>query len=1388
MNRRSESSKDPGQEGTEAILTGERIVPGKVDPDLFNEHLVRYLYAREFCGRKQVLDTGCGVGYGCFRLAEVARRVVGIDNDAQALELARSHYALPNIRYVAGNCHQLPLGARSFDVVTSFELIEHLDDANAYLGEVRRVLRPKGVFLVSTPNRPVYAEHRGGEANPFHRREYEFDEFLLLLREYFSFVEPLGQVHIPAVGVFSYPTPEVVPSLVARKSSPEEAAYFLCVCSQRRPRAAANLVFVPASGNVLLERERHIRLLSAELSERRTYLARLQAEFDEKAAWADRLNSQVQEQNRLVAEFQQQVEERTQWAKSLDAELAERRAYGARLQEEFDEKAAWADRLNCELQAQAERTAGLLDELRASLDQKSAQLRERDVFLMALQAQLEHKQGLEQQVQQIEQDLQASQRTLDQQQQRIHELTWLWQKTTARKRTLLLSVLTPLDWLLSAVFLVFEGLGRLLRLVVPKQPPVFKPPDNSRCSIIVLSWEGKELLADSLPPLLEAVRRHGGDHEVIVLDNGSTDGTSEYVPTHFPQVKLVRSDQNRYYTGGNNLGVQVATGDIVVLLNNDMIVDPDFLKPLLKSFTQPDIFAVGCQVFFADPSKPREETGKTRAYFNGCDLDWSHEPILPADELAGYVPVFWGHGGAVAIDRRKFLWLGGLDTLYDPFYVEDADLSFRAWKVGWKCLLAVQSHVLHKHRGTNRPRYGERFISEVVRRNQYLFLWKNFSDLDMLLGHFLRLSRTRIRRAAIPGIGIRFEASAFLRALKRLPAILLYRLRWARATNRSDHEIFQLISAPPAGSVRHSEIDFQKGGVEEQLGSGWHELEDVQGQPFRWMARTASVFLQVPAERAELCIEGYVPSCALYGNRKPRLTISCGRRRKVIRLDEGQFSWRWKLSELPVGAPIRVDLTVQPTIVEGSDKRTRGVIVRRIGLLPLVPSSRSSQPSELEVGKNAFGVSVGGGLRSARLSDRQGRRILMVCAYMPCLGVHSGGNTMFHLIRTLSKRHRLTVLSFIEKGAERDYLPALTPYCEEIEVVLRGQSLEASNPFGIHPPPIVYEFYHRGMQERVREYLDSNSFDLIQCEFLQTAHLANRLRRIPAVLTHHEVLSFSARERCNGVPLLSGRRIGEGINWMRILNYEERILRRFSAVVVFTPEEREFLQRYAPGAKVYAHPTGVDTEFFSPVASAERGAVVFVGNFRHLPNVGGILWFGRQVWPLVRARYPGARLYIVGANPPADVRQMSGINQIVVTDWVEDIRPYLAQATVFVAPIFEGVGLRGKVLEAWSMGKPVVGTKLAFSGLVDGDGQVCFMANDPEEFASRVCRLLEEEDLARRMGLQGRQLAISSFAWEAFGQLYDSIYDAIVDGREMPASSHTDSESVLAATAVGRHS
>jgi SAM-dependent methyltransferase len=368
-----------------AEFTGERLVPGEVDVDLLNEHLARYAFAARLARGKRVLDAGCGAGYGSAELAAAAESVVGVDVAPEAIAFAAAHYQLPNLRFEQASCTALPNPGGSFDLVVAFEVIEHLEDWRAFLGEARRVLEPSGQLVVSTPNRLYYTESRGPRgANPFHVHEFDFAEFSAELRAVFPHVSLFLENHVEGVAFQPHAHGNTLEVRVdAGEPAPDESHFFVAVCANRPQLGNPTFVYVPRAGNLLRERERHIALLETELDAKDQWLGKalrdleefdlehrklmamyhgIQEEVERANQWAASLNREVEQRGARIVELQEELaaeqanaqrmaegyaadlERANQWAASLDREVEERRARVAELQEEMAAEQASARR------------------------------------------------------------------------------------------------------------------------------------------------------------------------------------------------------------------------------------------------------------------------------------------------------------------------------------------------------------------------------------------------------------------------------------------------------------------------------------------------------------------------------------------------------------------------------------------------------------------------------------------------------------------------------------------------------------------------------------------------------------------------------------------------------------------------------------------------------------------------------------------------------------------------------------------------------------------------------------------------------------------------------------------------------------------------------------
>ncbi len=352
---------------------------------------------------------------------------------------------------------------------------------------------------------------------------------------------------------------------------------------------------------------------------------------------------------------------------------------------------------------------------------------------------------------------------------------------------------------------------------------------------------------------------------------------------------------------------------------------------------------------------------------------------------------------------------------------------------------------------------------------------------------------------------------------------------------------------------------------------------------------------------------------------------------------------------------------------------------------------------------------------------------------------------MFHLLKRISPHYRIRLISFLEHDDEREFLPELEELCENVQVMRRLPPPR----WQVFPYEPFDEFQIPLMQEAVRQCLGEYDLSLIQLEYSQMACYAEPDSAVPALLTKHEVdFAACARQARNQTRLT--QRIHWFYNYLQVLDREIRLLRRVSAAICMTEPDAAELRRFCTDVPVHVISTGVDLDYFVPSGTpATSPRLVFVGAFQHLPNVDAMIYFCRSILPHIRAEVPDVELCIVGSSPPPDVVRLGELPGVQVTGTVPDIRPFMASSTVYVVPLRLGVGIRGKILEAWSMAMPVVATSVACSGLRFEGGKNLLVADEAVAFAGHVLSLLRNPDRREELGRAGRETAERYYSWDA---------------------------------------
>jgi len=367
--------------------TGERLVTTCRRP-LIYEHLHRYALAFGLAKSKRVLDIACGEGYGANLLARVAAKVIGVDLDADAIVHAKAKYPRRNLRFIQGTCLAIPCEDHSIDLVASFETIEHISEHDAFLSEIKRVLVPGGILVISSPHKAEY-QKVSEPANPFHEAELDHDEFVQLLTKTFKYCVAAKQRLV----IGSWIAPDAPSAQVSTatfrgwfdgidiESGVYRGLYSVAICSDqvlplvnlgmfenfRDSADTWNLLELSARlvdlTQVSEEKAKHVAQLQRDLEEKSQQVADLQHEFGEKAKHVAQLQRDLEEKSQQVAHFQHEFGEKAKHVAQLQRDLEEKSQQVAHFQRESDQQSQLLERLKDQLEISGDRLTRAKDEL-----------------------------------------------------------------------------------------------------------------------------------------------------------------------------------------------------------------------------------------------------------------------------------------------------------------------------------------------------------------------------------------------------------------------------------------------------------------------------------------------------------------------------------------------------------------------------------------------------------------------------------------------------------------------------------------------------------------------------------------------------------------------------------------------------------------------------------------------------------------------------------------------------------------------------------------------------------------------------------------------------------------------------------------------------------------
>jgi sugar transferase (PEP-CTERM/EpsH1 system associated) len=374
----------------------------------------------------------------------------------------------------------------------------------------------------------------------------------------------------------------------------------------------------------------------------------------------------------------------------------------------------------------------------------------------------------------------------------------------------------------------------------------------------------------------------------------------------------------------------------------------------------------------------------------------------------------------------------------------------------------------------------------------------------------------------------------------------------------------------------------------------------------------------------------------------------------------------------------------------------------------------------------------------------------------------------YNLLSRMQEKHRI---HYVYHGDALDFPDCPNIRCHPVDMPFTEKSgplfyLELLANLLSPKPYLVTRHHSPGMIRRIADIVEREQIDLIHCEWTPyTENIRSLLGGYPSVLSTHNVESqiWGRYFETEGNPLKKAYIYPQ---WKKMAAYERAVTGQYDQVVCVSDNDAAFFRRYTAPERVTVVPNGVDETYFRPGGEAPSpGNVVFTGSMDWRPNQDAVTHFVEAVFPLIREREPGAVFYVVGRQPPERLKALwEQTPGVVVTGTVDDVRGYIAAASVYVVPLRIGGGSRLKILEALSMSKTVVSTRVGAEGLDLNDGEHLLLRDDPQDFARAVLDVLRDGHAYAGLAETGRKKVLQSYGWDAIARTLDAAWTAAAEG------------------------
>ncbi len=401
-------------------------------------------------------------------------------------------------------------------------------------------------------------------------------------------------------------------------------------------------------------------------------------------------------------------------------------------------------------------------------------------------------------------------------------------------------------------------------------------------------------------------------------------------------------------------------------------------------------------------------------------------------------------------------------------------------------------------------------------------------------------------------------------------------------------------------------------------------------------------------------------------------------------------------------------------------------------------------------------------------------RILIITDYVPYPPISGDCIRVYNIIRQLAKDHQVTMATLTHDSDAPGAIEHMRQFCDPIITgSIKEQSKLAHLPgiisFALQGKPLELKFlYSADFVNGIRDIVNKIEFDIIQIE---QSRMAFYLDILPKTIRNRTVLSLHniAFDQYKSIyKILPGSeyKLRSWLFYKMMLQWEPRVAQRFARCVAVSEDDRRILLEANPQLKADVIPNGVDTHQYQPLLQTpSEPALLFIGSMVYAPCVDAAVYFCQEILPLIRREYKDIHVWLVGREPAAEVRALNSPT-VHVTGQVDDILPYYQRSNICIVPLRAGGGTRLKILEAMALGKPVVTTSIGCEGLDVEHEKHLLIADNPEDFAHQVIRLLQDKELAQRLCTEARQLVVNQYDWEVITNKLVDVYKEVLADRQ----------------------